>query len=343
MSRSTTSDSHHRTAGPLLRPDSPGHGNASPRGEGRRWLTGVRERLPDAIPLFAIGAAAFAISYFTFHTAETLGLNRLPIWGLFTATGAVVVAGGLAVVLAGGEEAEAPYGDEDVVVLSRAEYDELVGHGSVTSSPESWSETPEATPSPASKAAIPLTDTDALIEEVLAASQPERVAPKSDGAVPAWSEQTSVPTVPLPPAAPAAAPLPTRPLPHPPGTPAPAPAAVERAIEEVEAELESIGAALPRRPEPAPAASTVSPPRRPEGSTSVPKRSLPPATELLPARGACTTCGSRIADARGARRCLVCEEPLCANCRIRAEYEGHPEHCARCHGLLSLSEDAKGA
>lgn len=318
-------------------------GGASPPPIGPDHPAGWRGRLPDAMPLLVVGAASFAVSYLLLHTAAGLGASHLPVWALFTASGAVVLGGGLAVIVAGGDEPEAPFETEDTVVLSRAEYERL--REAAETAPD-WVE-----PAPSSSPAAPPPE---------AAPAPARpsapaTAPGLAGAVgsePPWSEASVQPRPEPAPATP-----PTEPLPIPTAAPDPAPEkvqpapdprpvlppSVEETIREMTAALDSLVAPpnLPTRP-----GTKGSPPQEPGERSAIANPpslgGLGPRTPRPRPRGlssACTTCGSRIADVRGAPRCQVCEEPLCSTCRLRAEWEHHPELCARCHGLIALSEN----
>ncbi len=295
------------------------------------------------MPLLIVGAASFAVSYLLFHTAAGLGASHLPVWALFTASGAVVLGGGLAVIVAGGDEPEAPFEAEDTVVLSRAEYERL--REAADTLPD-WEE-PASSVAPAAPTPEP-----ALPPAHIPATAAAPVAIGAPGSEPPWSEALArprpepttetAPPEPVPTPTVAPAPVPERVLPAPERPPA-LPPSVEETIREMTAALDSLVA--PPNQTTRPTAKGSIPRELAERSTVVNSTipgGLGPRTPRPRPRGlssACTTCGSRIEDVRGAPRCQVCEEPLCSSCRLRAEWEHHPELCARCHGLIALSEN----
>lgn len=333
---------------------------------------GWRERLPDALPLFVIGVASFAISYFTFHTLPGSGGSRLPLWSLFSAAGAMVVGGGLAVIVAGGEPPEAPYDSTEVVVLPKVEYAEMLekldrlsqyepGLSPLTYSLRSQRPSPQAVAA-RPRESVPSGPLDVPTD--IGPSPPkgprQREIPSADlyledssrnaATEPLWTESTEGSKANEVAVAPGSSePSTSGTTSHGSPTPtgrveAPRPpqdhTTFERTLHELEAALDSLTAPSVETA-PAPPATVrrdpSSPPIPPEPGETLrrPFRSSTSGSR----RTVCTTCGTRVEDGRFAARCEVCEESLCAACQLRAEYEGHPRTCARCQGILALAEE----
>ncbi len=320
------------------------------------------------MPLFFVGLAAFAISYLAIHFAEGIGSSRLPLWALFAATGTVVLGGGFAVIFAGGEEVEIPFDPDSTVVLARDEYERLLR---ASERPESWREV-----LPAALAESPPTFSASPAESVSLPPDPRRIPPVVVSG-PATAERTLAPAEAPPASRPrtlgTASPVanpPSAALELPAGNPPRAVPDVEARIREMTAALDSLVAPLSppsKRPDPVPATrpspertgskstrdpvsssggvrdlSALSSPATVENASTPSLMGPPPRRPpVRSSRSACTTCGSRIEDARMAPRCQVCEESLCPNCRLRAEWDHHPDLCARCFGLLSLAESGE--
>lgn len=264
--------------------------------------TDWRGRLAPALPLFLIAAATFAASYVAFHLLLT-GPGRLPLWTLLSATGAILSVGGTAVLVGGGDATEeSPFYDRERFVLLPVEEYESLRSRPPAPEPAAVAEPPAALP---------------------------RVPPGAAATPESWREE-----------------------------PEPAPShlrdanELDRALQEVEDVLAQL-IAEPARPSPAPAAgprpppAAVRPPTPPpvpaaKREVGTPVRETPrPRPTPLPEPGVCTSCGSRIPDLHGAKRCSACQEPLCLSCATRADYQGYPDLCPRCHGLLALSQEGE--
>lgn len=333
---------------------------------------GWRERLPDATPLFVIGIASFAISYFTFHTLPVSGEPRFPLWSLFSAAGAMVVGGGAAVVIAGGEPDDPPYNSTEVVVLSRGEYAEMVQglerlteyeggpfRAPPSGRPSAWPPTAVAARPTASFVTGPLEATRSPAPTPPLRSRRSEIVdlawlPAEDAATeptsePAWKELPEVPKANEPRDPTGSAKVPSLDSSSPwtspaaehtaPQRPSPIDPTFERTLNELEAALDSLTVSSNE----AVATSHVSNKRESSSTTSTQetqtlRRRAPPGTTSRH-RTVCTTCGSRVEDARVAACCEVCEESLCPTCQLRAEYEGHSHTCARCQGILALAEE----
>ena len=336
--------------------------------------SGWRERLPDAMPLFMIGIASFAISYLTFHSFPASGGERLPLWSLFSAAGAMVVGGGAAVVVAGGEPAEPPYDSTDVVVLSKGEYAELTAKLGRLALIESELPSEPATPAvrPSNRArrsdvdhpsasvtrrpldatpdAVPFQPRQLLKREIPTADSYLEDSPLDPQTQPDWreSQETTKSTEPHTPPRSVEHPTTISSSRQPPITAdqtqangrSPADATFERTLHELEAALGSLkppSSRPTRAPSNLESRNVSSAPTGPEPSENLGRISQNNGPGRR--RTVCTTCGTRVEDGLLAVRCEVCEESLCPSCQLRAEYEGHPRSCARCNGILALAEE----
>lgn len=274
---------------------------------------GWRSRLPAALPLFLVGAFSFAVSFLAFRMIVE-GPGHLPVWSLFTATGAILCAGGAAVVVAGGEgpDEESPFFDaERFVLVPRTEYEEL----------RSRSPPP---PRAAQRAGSPSPTMPVPTVPAGASRSADRSWDEGPGGVEAPARIRSAGDLDK----------------------------ALREVESVLASLTESpppNAPTPEAPRPvAPAGSPRSRTARVPPSTGL-AAAAPSAARRAPdvvaAAGVCTSCGARIENALSARHCSACDEPMCVACAARADWEGHAELCPRCHGLLVLShakEDLPG-
>ena len=267
------------------------------------------DRIRAALPLFLIGAASFAVSYLSFRMIVE-GPGHLPVWSLFTATGAILCAGGTAVVVAGGEATgeESPFFDvERFVLLPREEYEALRGR-TLSSVDEDAPRADRSRAPPATE--IPIVPPGAVGSETRD-----------------WDESPPSPEAP---------------------TRIRSAGDLDQALREVESVLASLtDSTAPARPT-TPTARGTTPGTAPAtpagGSTSLSRDSVrghSPAPrgprESATEAGVCTSCGARIEQVASARHCSACDEPLCVACAARSDWEGHAELCPRCHGLLALS------
>jgi len=281
-----------------------------------------RGRLPDALPLLVIGAAAFAISYIAFHTAQGIGAGHLPFWTLSTITGAIVTVGAVAIIVAGGEPGDPLRSEEDYVSLPRTEYERLLRSTQLPSGQTVAGATKfgvrGGVPVLRDFSDMPREGSQNIDERPPSARRPMMPVPKVG---PAGAEPPALRT-----AAPAVSEVRPKALRH----------RTRRksweVIEERGDRLREGGDQLPEWSEdflvawtePAPGSDTGADRGRIRDSRRKP---------------VCIDCGTEVPAVPSTGKCKVCGEPLCLICRLIAQAEKRIDSCSLCHDLIKSSDE----